>query len=126
MGKPPALKLEDIPGGPAANTALCSLAEIPDGGARKFEFRGGEQRFEMFIQRRGAQIFAYENSCPHAGLPLDYRPGKFLDYEKTHLSCANHGALFRIEDGHCLKGPCEGQSLRAVDAYIKDGTIFSG
>ncbi len=125
LSGPPALRLESVPGGPATNTPLCTLAEIPGGGARKFEFRGGEQRFEMFIYRDGTQIVAYENSCPHTGLPLDYRPDKFLNYEKTHLHCANHGALFRIEDGYCTDGPCKGQSLRAVDVYIKDETVFA-
>lgn len=130
VSKPPTLKLESVPGGPAPDTPLCTLAEIPDGGAHKLEFRDGEQRFEMFICRddklgHGEQIFAYENSCPHAGLPLDYRPGKFLNYEKTHLSCANHGAMFKIDDGFCVKGPCRGQYLRPIDIYVKDGTVFA-
>lgn len=126
MSRPPALKLETVPGGPEAGTLLCAVGEIPDGGARKFKFRNDKRRFEMFIQRRGEKIFAYKNSCPHAGLPLDNRPGKFLDYEKAHLFCASHGARFRIEDGYCLLGPCKGQSLRAVDIYIEGGMVLTG
>jgi nitrite reductase/ring-hydroxylating ferredoxin subunit len=30
------------------------------------------------------------------------------------IQCALHGALFRIEDGYCLYGPCQGASLHPL------------
>ena len=126
MSKPSAIKLEDVPGGPISGTRLCSADEIPDGGATKLLFSDGDLRFEMFIQRRGTDLFAYKNSCPHARLPLDFRPGKFLDFEKTHLYCVNHGAHFRLEDGFCVRGPCKGKYLHAVDIRIDGDAILSG
>ncbi len=36
---------------------------------------------------------------------------------REHLSrtCRNHGAVFRPEDGRCVAGPCEGESLTPLD-----------
>lgn len=105
---------------------MCTVDEIPDGGAKKLLFHDGDLRFEMFVQRRGEELFAFENSCPHARLPLDFRPGKFLDFEKKYLLCVNHGARFRMEDGLCVKGVCEGQHLRTVDIRVVDGAVMAG
>jgi nitrite reductase/ring-hydroxylating ferredoxin subunit len=30
------------------------------------------------------------------------------------IQCATHGALFLIESGECVAGPCAGQSLQAL------------
>jgi nitrite reductase/ring-hydroxylating ferredoxin subunit len=54
---------------------------------------------------------AWRNLCPHSGGPLA-RPGETpLSRDGTHLVCATHGALFRVTDGLCVAGPCQGASL---------------
>jgi nitrite reductase/ring-hydroxylating ferredoxin subunit len=63
-------------------------------------------------------VFGYENSCPHTGGPLDWVPDQFLNLEGNLIQCATHDALFSIEDGLCLKGPCAGQSLHALAVEV--------
>jgi nitrite reductase/ring-hydroxylating ferredoxin subunit len=89
---------------------LCRLADIPDPGSRGFEVEGRA----TFLVRRGDVIAGYVNSCPHTGGPLDWVEHQFLDLERRHILCATHGALFRIEDGYCLAGPCRGKRLTPV------------
>ena len=112
--------------GPPPGMALGMLADIPDGGAKVIDFDDGAGRREFFIQRRGEALFAYLNDCPHAHLPLDWVAGRFLDIERKHLLCANHGALFRLEDGYCFHGPCAGASLTPVRIILDDGKILTG
>jgi nitrite reductase/ring-hydroxylating ferredoxin subunit len=38
--------------------------------------------------------------------------------------CTTHGALFRVEDGHCLSGPCEGKRLTAIAIRVEGGEIL--
>ena len=59
-------------------------------------------------------LFGYRNRCPHTGAPMEWEPDRFLDISGTLIQCGIHGALFRIEDGYCLSGPCARQSLQAV------------
>ena len=102
---------------------LCRLADIADGGSAAFEpVIAGTARPLMAI-RRGERVVVYDNSCPHLGLPLDIVPGRFLDTAGGHILCTNHGALFRIEDGRCLKGPCVGASLTFVASAVEDGIV---
>jgi nitrite reductase/ring-hydroxylating ferredoxin subunit len=103
---------------------LCRLAEIPDGGGRGFWFGEDTARFGVFVIRRGDAVYAYENSCPHRGTPLDWRPDRFLDRDGSHILCATHGALFRIADGFCLSGPCAGAWLRDVVITRRDGALY--
>jgi nitrite reductase/ring-hydroxylating ferredoxin subunit len=41
-------------------------------------------------------------------------PGKFLDLDGALLQCSAHGALFKIESGECIGGPCVGDHLTSI------------
>jgi nitrite reductase/ring-hydroxylating ferredoxin subunit len=103
---------------------LCRLDEIPDPGARGFGVRTVAGPLDIFVVRRGDAVFAYSNHCPHTGGPLDWQPDQFLNLERTLIQCSTHLALFRIEDGRCLAGPCAGQALTAVEATLDTGWVM--
>jgi nitrite reductase/ring-hydroxylating ferredoxin subunit len=75
--------------------------------------------------RRGERVFGYVNRCPHVGTPLDWIPHDFLDRERRHVVCATHGAVFRIEDGLCLAGPCQGDRLEPFPIELRDGALHA-
>jgi nitrite reductase/ring-hydroxylating ferredoxin subunit len=77
----------------------------------------------LLIVRQGMEIYAYLNSCPHTGVNLEWLPDQFLDSSAQYIQCAMHGAMFRIEDGLCVSGPCAGDALTAIPAYLQDGEI---
>lgn len=105
---------------------LCRLDEIPDGTARGFRLRDGAGReVRIFAVRRGASAYAYLNRCPHRGTPLDWVPDQLLDAEGRHLVCATHGAVFRVEDGVCLAGPCAGDQLVPVPLALEQGVLHA-
>ena len=103
---------------------VCVLTEIPDGDSAGFLVADGGVRHDLIAVRQGRQMFFYRNSCPHIGAPLDFAPGRFLNLDKTHILCSMHGAMFRIEDGFCVNGPCLGASLEAVTASVEDEAVF--
>lgn len=108
----------------AGEILLGRLVDIPDGGSAGFSARIGSEERRLMAIRQAGRVFVYVNSCPHMGLPLDFKPGAFLDFDRTHIQCANHGAVFRIEDGHCVIGPCVGADLRAVAVVIREGGLY--
>ncbi|MGA7991027.1 MAG: NUDIX domain-containing protein [Thermoanaerobaculia bacterium] len=63
---------------------------------------------------------AYRNACPHVPIPLD-RGGEPLLTEEGFLACRNHGALFAVEDGFCVAGPCAGESLEPIAVESRRG-----
>ena len=91
-------------------TVLCQVHEIEEDSARGFDVDGQS----VFAVKKDGQIYVYINSCPHIGIPLEFQPDEFLDMEKRFIQCANHGALFEIETGDCIAGPCAGQALKAA------------
>ncbi len=102
---------------------LCRLEDVDENGSNGFIAETPEGRRGFLVVRRDSEVYVYINSCPHIGSPLDFDPGKFLNLEKTHIMCSTHGALFNIEDGHCISGPCAGKDLEKVEARIEDGNI---
>ncbi|MEM7442889.1 MAG: Rieske (2Fe-2S) protein [Pseudomonadota bacterium] len=102
---------------------LCRLAEIEDGQAKGFVVRLNSGDLDILVARRGRDIFAYVNSCPHAGSPLNWRPDRFMSLDGKLLQCATHGARFRVEDGLCVAGPCTGQSLTKLAVELDGDTV---
>lgn len=47
----------------------------------------------------------------------EWRPDDFLDASGSMIQCAHHGALFLIENGECVTGPCAGRSLQTLSCY---------
>ena len=84
---------------------------------------GGHVKDLMVIKFDGA-IYVYENNCPHIGAPLDFSPGEFLNYERNFIQCSTHGALFEIDSGVCVSGPCIAKRLVPVEHFVKDGHIY--
>lgn len=103
-------------------TYLCRLDEIGDPGSKGFDDVEGEPGF--FVVRRGDAVFAYRNSCPHYGAPLDWKPDAFLSVDRTRILCSMHGALFNMDDGVCTAGPCPGEALEKVNISVRNGEIF--
>ncbi|MBL4612545.1 MAG: Rieske (2Fe-2S) protein [Emcibacter sp.] len=119
------MKASDIVNGPKAGDIICALSDIEDGKAVEFSYQDGNEIKEIFIQRRGQEVYAYENSCPHAYLPLNMKKGIFTEKSGKYFMCQNHGALFDITNGACLAGPCNGQGLTPIEIELKDGNIIA-
>lgn len=99
---------------------LCSSDELAEGDSRGFPLAGGS----ILLVRRDGRVYAYRNRCPHRGIPLEWQPDRFLDVSGSLIQCATHGALFVIESGECVAGPCAGESLAALPCREQAGAIW--
>ncbi len=104
--------------------SLCPLADIHDGHSRGFDPQK-TGRDTMFVVRKGHQAFGYRNACPHFDRArMAWKKNEFLNGDRSHIMCAAHAALFQIEDGICVVGPCLGLRLTPVPLQIRDGIIY--
>lgn len=101
---------------------LCHVEELADRETRGFAAVGVPPK-DIFVVRRGLNVHAYINSCPHTGAPLDWLPNLFLSADGKFIQCALHGALFRIEDGVCVAGPCVGAQLRRPAITLSESAL---
>jgi len=103
---------------------LCELDHIEEGDARGFEITIASETVAVVCIRQGQKVFAYRNRCPHTGINLEWLPDQFLDDTRQYVVCSTHGAMFQVEDGHCVTGPCAGDSLDAVPVKIEKGVVL--
>ncbi len=103
---------------------LCDLDELTDPGSMAFSLSLQESEIEGFIVRLNDHLSAFINSCPHTGASLNWNPHQFLDVDGEFIQCSLHGALFRPNDGLCVRGPCVGQSLQALPVTLEHGAIW--
>lgn len=99
---------------------LCSEQDIPAGSSRGFAL---PQLSCFVVKDHEGDIYVYVNSCPHLGVELEWVADQFLDSEGMLIQCSTHGALFTIDTGKCVAGPCFGQYLKAIPFSIQDGAI---
>ncbi len=100
------------------SNTLCNINDLNDPDSRGFTLSAKRKERRVFIVKKDAQVFAYENKCPHAGINLEWQDNQFLDTEEQRIQCSVHGALFEIQSGQCVSGPCNGESLTSLKTEI--------
>lgn len=104
---------------------LCALSDIPDRSARNFVLQLKSGRFHGFVVRFGMEVYGYVDRCPHMGIPLAKSLDQYMTPDGDHIKCGWHGALFRVEDGSCVEGPCLGGKLAAWPLATVMGDVFT-
>lgn len=99
---------------------ICHINDIEEGKAKGFEIEGKA----IFLVKRNDTIYGYANACPHLGVELEWTEDEFLDADGELIRCHLHGALFNIEDGYCINGPCEGEKLQPLQLTIESSAIY--
>ena len=85
---------------------LCHVTQLPDDGARGFD-TGGAGQATIFLLRRGDQVRAWHDSCPHHGTPLPWRRDAYLDaYHRSVWQLVQEGFLLS-EDASKLLATAE-------------------
>ena len=105
---------------------LGPLDLIPDGAARNFVLEMKAGRFHGFVVRRGDAVHGYVDRCAHMALPLAQQLDQYLTPDGALIQCSWHGALYRVEDGVCIGGPCTGARLQPWPVTVTGGTITTG
>lgn len=101
---------------------IAMTEEIPEREARAFDTDDGRT---IFITQRDGSYYAYNNLCPHLQTELEFLENQFLDRDGEYIECSTHGALFNIESGECISGPCQGDFLEKIKIDVhSDGGIY--
>jgi nitrite reductase/ring-hydroxylating ferredoxin subunit len=108
----------------AGRLLICALERLSDPGSFGFTLEVGDELVNGFVVRRAGECFAYRNSCPHTGAPLDWIEHQFLDLDGELIQCAVHDARFLIDTGECILGPCPGASLEPLPITVDNGQIY--
>lgn len=80
-------------------------------------------REALVLRDQGGELRVYLNLCQHLPVPLDGGSRRFLSRDGAHLECGTHGARYRLDDGYCVDGPCEGEQLAQVAFEVIGGQI---
>ncbi len=103
---------------------VCTLADLKESGCFSWENAINKPPVQYFLIYHENKVHSYLNRCPHTGVNLDWLPNQFLDSNNEFIQCATHGALFRIEDGRCLQGPCVGDQLQIINNEVIGANIY--
>lgn len=106
-------------------TVICQLDDLVEGKARGFTLETlADEPLSVIVVRQGQQVLGYQNRCPHTGVNLEWLPDEFMDDTLQYFVCATHGALFRVEDGECVAGPCQGESLNSLAVHVDNQQVI--
>ncbi|MEZ5652502.1 MAG: Rieske 2Fe-2S domain-containing protein [Burkholderiaceae bacterium] len=114
---------------PEAGARLCGLSDIPDDNGLDLVFGEHEPRLRIMLFRVHETVHAWINECPHQKVPVNVWPDVFCVSQTDgvrHLVCEHHWAMFRLRDGYCEQGPCEGASLARVPVSVVGDEVRLG
>jgi nitrite reductase/ring-hydroxylating ferredoxin subunit len=84
----------------------------------------GIPREALLLRDQQGTPRAYLNRCKHLPIPLDAGGRRFLTDDATHLQCRTHGARYRLDDGHCVDGPCAGTALQQLPLELEGDELY--
>jgi nitrite reductase/ring-hydroxylating ferredoxin subunit len=101
----------------------CASEALAEGRHVKLHilFEGREE--ECLLIRHHAVCYAYINRCVHMPRPLDCEKDLVFDDSGRYLRCSMHGIVYTPETGASVSALCEGERLRAVTVYERDGEV---
>jgi nitrite reductase/ring-hydroxylating ferredoxin subunit len=102
---------------------LCQTSDIEDPGSKSFEVKVQNETRSVFVVHKDGQFYGYINECPHTGANLEWQEDQFLDMDNALIQCATHDALFTIDEGLCIAGPCNGDSLTPIEIAVIDDQV---
>lgn len=106
---------------------VCRADELVAGDVRTAQLGyddDGKPIQALLLRDESGAIVAYRNLCRHLPVPLDGGTGELLSEDGMHLVCGTHGATYRVHDGYCVDGPCEGMALRPLTVRRSDGDLY--
>ena len=103
---------------------VCSLSDLQANHSLGWNGVVDGVERQCFLVYRQGRIYSYLNHCPHTGINLNWMPDQFLDNSGELIQCSMHGALFTVEDGLCLHGPCLGERLQTIENTLEDDLVY--
>lgn len=92
-----------------------TISLIPDGRAVRVEV---EER-ALCLARKGEAFYAFEDKCPHQGVPL--HKGKCED---GHFVCPWHRYAFHLNNGRERNGMCD--ALKTFAVKVENDKVYIG
>jgi len=91
---------------------LCHNDDLPENKTRSFSVESQQGKIDLFVVKIDNKVYGYK------------KPDEFLSIEETHIQCATHGALFTMETGDCIAGPCSGDKLSSLNIEQRDNEVW--
>lgn len=110
-----------------AEVFVCAADELTTGVIRSANLGhddSGLPIMALVLRDETGAVRAYRNLCRHLPVPLDGGTGELLSKDGAHLICGTHGATYRLIDGYCVEGPCEGLALQRLHCRERDGDLY--
>lgn len=107
----------------AALTICLSRDLESESNGIEFEVIKNDEILPAFAIRFRGVVYAYVNRCSHMQLKLNFINDNFFDFDREHLICATHGALYDVKSGACRDGPCNGLGLVPLSVTELEGRV---
>ncbi|HCH23443.1 MAG TPA: hypothetical protein DE179_04025 [Oceanospirillaceae bacterium] len=98
---------------------ICAANLLEDNHSLGFQHK---QEKGILVRYQG-HVYAYVNRCPHRQKSLGDGPN-FLDEDRLFIRCAQHQALFTMDSGSCITGPCSQKQLTSLAITEQDEQIL--
>ncbi len=99
---------------------LCSLDEVGDGEARRFDVEAAGLVHQIAVIRLGDDLYALGDTCSHADYSLAEGD---VDAEEGTIECWKHGSLFNLSTGEAETLPAT-RPVPVYDVGVEDGQVW--
>ncbi|WP_455366822.1 Rieske (2Fe-2S) protein [Kaarinaea lacus] len=98
------------------------LSDIKPGAVVPIKVMYNTRDITALVVKADEEVAVYLDLCPHNKIELT-QTGDYMSADGTRLMCASHGATFKLEDGSCDRGPCQGDTLAKIPFELTEGVV---
>lgn len=102
---------------------LCASQDLEHENVKKLP-HPLQSDLDLILIKQDQHYYAYHNICPHFSIQLDNAKGQFFTYNNQWIMCAHHSAMFEIDTGLCIDGPCKARQLIPEKLSVEQGCIY--
>lgn len=99
-----------------------ALSDIKPGTVVPVQVMYNTRDVTALVLQHADKVAVYLDLCPHNKTVLSQN-GSYLSQDLSRLMCEVHGATFKLEDGSCDRGPCQGDTLAKIPFEVANEIV---
>jgi nitrite reductase/ring-hydroxylating ferredoxin subunit len=99
-----------------------ALSDLKPGAVIPVQVLYNTRDITALVLKHNEDVAVYLDLCPHNKIALS-QTGDYLSEDGSRLMCEAHGATFKLQDGSCDRGPCQGDTLAKIPFELENETI---
>jgi nitrite reductase/ring-hydroxylating ferredoxin subunit len=109
-------------GDPTMDYVEVAMSDLEPGNVVPVQVLYNTRDITALVLKHQEGVAVYLDLCPHNKIALS-QTGGYMSEDGARIMCEAHGATFKLQDGSCDRGPCQGETLAKIPFELVNNSV---